>query len=153
MTKLLRIESEGYPSFVTTKTEKNIAYFKDSMNAESVISAIYFCREKGLMYLLSFVVMPDHSHIIFMPRKKDISQIMHSIKSYTANKINKLLKRRGNVWQQSFWEYKIPNREILLQKVRYIHNNPVRKGLCNIPEEYPFSSANLKYETDLRMFF
>ncbi|TES93221.1 MAG: hypothetical protein E3J87_02755 [Candidatus Cloacimonadota bacterium] len=153
MTNLLRIESEGYPSYVTTKTKKNIAYFKNSRHAETVISAIYFCHKKEWMYLLSFVVMPEHSHIIIIPRDKDSSQIMHSIKSYTANKINEFLKRKGNLWQQSFWEYTIPNRKILLQKVQYVHNNPVRKGLCNTPEEYPFSSANPRYETDLELFF
>ena len=153
MTNPLRIESVGHPSFVTTKTVKNIAYFNNSRNAETIISALYFCRKQGWMYLLSFVVMPDHLHTIFMPRNRNSFQIMHSIKSYTAKTINKIMGRTGNLWQKSFWEYKIPNKEILLQKVYYIHNNPIQKGLCDTPNEYPFSSANLRYETDLEIFF
>jgi REP element-mobilizing transposase RayT len=152
MTSLIRIESKGHPSFITTKTNKNIAYFKNTVSVETVISSIYVCREENWMSLLSFVVMPNHLHIIFMPRDKNPSQIMHSIKSYTAIKINKQLERRGNLWQHGFWEYKIPSIEILLQKIQYIHNNPVRKNLSTSPEEYPFSTANSKYKTDLEMF-
>lgn len=152
MANRLRIDVEGYPSFVTTKTNKNIPYFRDSESAQSLIQILYFCRQKGWFYLMGFVLMPDHLHIIFMPKDKNSSQIMHSIKSYSANEINKKLRRNGNLWQRSFWEHKIPDREILFQKIQYIYENPIRKGLCETPESYPFSSANPKYETDMEIF-
>ncbi|MGH8014685.1 MAG: hypothetical protein ACREBV_00655, partial [Candidatus Zixiibacteriota bacterium] len=49
-------------------------------------------------------------------------------------------KRRG-IWQERFDDLAIFGEEQFLVKLNYIHNNPVKKGLANAPEEYEFSSA------------
>jgi hypothetical protein len=63
--------------------------------------------------------------------------------------INKINNRNGRIWQTSFRDFTIYTREILLEKINYIYNNPIRKGLVPTADSYSFSSANPIYETDI----
>jgi hypothetical protein len=76
---------------------------------------------------------------------------MHSIKSFSSNEINRLNKRNGQVWQSGFRDFTIDTEELLLEKITYIHNNPVKKELVSRAEMYNFSSASPVFETDIGM--
>ncbi len=149
MGTLKRLNLECYPSFITTKTIDNYPFFSSPKNAEIVISALYFGRKHDWFNLVAFVIMPDHLHLIIVPAQKNISQAMHSIKSFSSNEINKINTRNGKVWQSSFRDFTIYTKDLLLEKIAYVHNNPVRKGLVSDANKYPFSSANAIYETDI----
>jgi REP element-mobilizing transposase RayT len=95
MSRLKRLNLKYYPSFITTKTINNYPIFSNPGNAEIVISTLYFGRENNWFSLITFVVMPDHLHLIIVPVRKNISQAMHSIKSFSAQEINKIINR-GN---------------------------------------------------------
>jgi putative transposase len=142
---------EYYPSFITTKTINNYPFFSNPRNANKVVSTLYFGRENNWFNLIAFVIMPDHLHLIIMPRKKNISQSMHSIKSFSSKEINKINNRNGQVWQPSFRDFTIYTNELLLEKIAYIHDNPVRKDLLSEASKYSFSSANPIYQTDIGM--
>lgn len=64
---------------------------------------------------------------------------MHSLKSYTANKCNKTLERNGSFWQREYFDRLIRDQNDLAQKVKYVLNNPVKAGLVERWNEYPFS--------------
>lgn len=97
-----------------------------------VSSLKYF---EGQKYDLdSFVIMPNHVHLIVTPRKGfELSQITHSWKSYSANKINKLLGLSGHLWQHESYDHIIRNEESLSQIRKYIENNPIKAGIV-IPD-------------------
>jgi len=78
---------------------------------------------------------------------------MHSIKSFSSKEINKIHNRNGQVWQPSFRDFTIYTKELLLEKIAYIHDNPIRKGLVSEASGYRFSSANPIYQTDLEIIF
>ena len=61
-----------------------------------------FGRRQKWYYLLSFVIMPDHMHLIIIPRKKNISECMKSIKGFSARKINEGFSRRGSIGRGVF---------------------------------------------------
>ena len=89
------------------------------------------------------VVMPDHVHIIFVPLVNEAAQEIYSlaeitqgIKGASAHKINRMLKRTGTVWQDESFDRVLRSSEKLDEKVRYIAENPVRKGLVVSPSEY-----------------
>ena len=92
--------------------------------------------------LYACVVMPDHVHLIIQPLKKaegavySIAEILHSIKSYSANQINKLLGRRGSVWLDENFDRIIRDEDEFLEKMSYIVNNPAKTGLIENPEDY-----------------
>lgn len=88
------------------------------------------------------VVMPDHVHLIFWPRRNgsglsySIPEIMKSIKGASAHKVNGLLRRKGQLWQTEFFDHVIRKDDNLQEKINYIRLNPVRRGLVERPEDY-----------------
>ena len=95
--------------------------------------------------LFAWVVMPNHVHSL-MTRFEDreLSDIFHSLKSYTAHEANKALHRTGQFWLEDYFDRYIRNAEHFRRTVQYIENNPVKAGLCEKPEDWPFSSAWFK---------
>jgi REP element-mobilizing transposase RayT len=138
---------------VTTITTKREPIFKISEAADIVLETILFGREQQWYYLLSFVIMPDHVHLVIIPREKKISDCMKSIKGFSARKINELLNKRGSIWQSGFYDYILDSEEKALSRMRYIEDNPVRKGIVTHAEDYVYSSAKNREETDFDNFF
>jgi len=81
----------------------------------------------------AFLAAPGYAH--------SLSNIMHSIKSYTAQEANKILERKGRFWFEDYFDRYIRNAKHFENAVSYIENNPVRAGLCRTSREWRFSSA------------
>jgi REP element-mobilizing transposase RayT len=91
------------------------------------------------------VVMPDHVHLIFTPlidaefrETVSLSRITKAIKGASAHLINRSLVRKGTVWQEESFDRVLRCSEKLDEKVEYVRNNAVRRGLVSAPEEYPW---------------
>ncbi len=89
------------------------------------------------------VVMPDHAHLILTPlintKAKcvySLAEIMDAIKGVSSHRINHRLGRHGRIWQAESFDHVLRSSESLDQKIVYILNNPVRKGLVSCPQEY-----------------
>jgi putative DNA methylase len=116
-------------------------------------------------HLLAYCVMPNHVHALFQPleeclrpQKTDaddeiisddradslspLSEIMHSLKSYTAHEANKLLGRSGQFWQHESYDHWVREEEELERIVNYIAWNPVKAKLVEQPYEWFFGSAH-----------
>ena len=126
-----------------------------------LIKAVERAREKHSFSLWAFIFMPDHVHLLIHPMDKeyDISQILKDIKSDTARKAVKYLKennpsglsklstgqqyRKYRFWQKGGgYDRNIIKESALVNSVRYIHNNPVRKALVDEPGKWHYSSYN-----------
>ncbi|HEY6305641.1 MAG TPA: transposase [Candidatus Angelobacter sp.] len=109
------------------------------------------------MRLLIAVVMPDHVHMVFIPLACEATrtcvapapppvsseiysfeEIVGAIKGASAHSVNKALKRSGAVWQDESFDHVVRHGEALEGKLRYVRENPVRKGLVSKPEDYPW---------------
>lgn len=60
------------------------------------------------------------------------------IKGASAHKVNKALDRKGKLWQEESFDHVLRSSESLDQKVEYVRQNPVRRGLVSSPGEYPW---------------
>ncbi len=119
------------------------AFLKDEKIAEIVRDALLFWNNEKYK-LFAWVIMPNHVHLLLRPKENfDVSKIMHSIKSFTANKANKLLNRKGDFWQHESFDRFIRNYKHFERVVSYIENNPVKANLCEKPSDWKFSSAFL----------
>jgi REP element-mobilizing transposase RayT len=97
--------------------------------------------------LAAWVVMPNHVHLLLTPLSGyTLSSIMHSLKSYTAGEANKLLRRQGALWQEEYFDRYIRDARHYAQTVAYIEANPVKAGLCLLPEDWPYGSARRRRE-------
>src|SRR6185312_344805 len=102
------------------------------------------------------VVMPDHVHLLLTPvtiadqsTSVSLTELLHSIKSYSANQINKLLRRKGSLWQDESFDRYIRSDADLEEKYNYIRDNPVKAGLVERFEDYRF--LYLQYDRPHRL--
>ena len=85
--------------------------------------------------------MPDHVHLVLTPLYDEhelfsIVEIMQGIKSSSAHQINRLLNRKGQVWQHESFDHVLRCEEAIAAKVQYVVENPVRAGLVRNVSEY-----------------
>ena len=133
-----------------------------------IIDALRFAIKKRRINLYAFVIMNNHIHIVWQqlpPFTK--SQVQLGFMKYTAQKIKydlqknnlHLLKefkvdtkdREYQIWKRNPLSIELFTPAVFHQKIDYIHNNPVRAGLCKYPEDYKYSSARY-YETGVDEF-
>jgi REP element-mobilizing transposase RayT len=97
--------------------------------------------------LLAWIVMPNHVHVLFQPVAGwTVATIAASWKKFTARKICDGRWDSGDgphatVWHREYWDRYIRNRRHFEQTVEYIHINPVKAGLVDCAEKWPWSSA------------
>ena len=129
---------------------------------EAIVDSFNYCqREKGLM-IHGYVIMPNHIHTILSAANGNLSDVLRDYKRFTSGRISELLNEAGNnrllnyfstaagrigrgneykVWQSGSHPEAIISNDFFIQKLNYIHNNPVRKGFVERPEYWMFSSA------------
>ena len=99
-------------------------------------------REKYHFLLTAWVFLPDHWHaIIFPPYPLTISRAMESIKVGSTHRINSGRRESGLLWQPRFFDRAVRTVQEYYEKVEYIHLNPVRAGLVERAEDWPWSSV------------
>jgi len=67
-----------------------------------------------------------------------LSEILGGIKSASAHAVNKELRRSGPVWQEETFDHVLRSGENLNEKLVYVVNNPVRRGIVKHPRDYPW---------------
>ena len=120
------------------------ALFNLSTDARQVVVDTIRRGEVSHFNLFIAAVMVDHVHLILFPLEvedgqwRDLSQITKGMKGASARAINRLLNRTGNVWQDESYDRIIRNEREMRQTWDYIYLNPVRAGLVEEAEDYPF---------------
>ena len=131
---------------VTTETWGRRALFRAEPWAGLIIDTLYHYR--GSAYLLhEFVVMPEHIHLLITP-VVSLEKAVQFIKGGFSYRAKKELGSNLEVWQTGFSDHRIRNTNDYAQHVRYIRENPVRKGIVLRAEDYPYSSALGGFELD-----
>lgn len=120
---------------------EGVTFLSDPRIAESIAETLFkFDRLKYDLH--SWVIMPNHVHILITAADGySLAEIMHSIKSFTANFANRILSGKGRFWSPEYFDRFIRNREHYAKAKKYIENNPVKAGLCREPEDWRWSSA------------
>jgi type I restriction enzyme R subunit len=102
---------------------------KDPANARIVADALrHFDGER--YELDSFVVMPNHVHVLFRPLGVHaLPEIVKTWKGFTAREINKRIGNTGELWQDEYWDRLIRNERHFFKVAEYIRENPVKAKL------------------------
>jgi len=84
--------------------------------------------------LFAWCIMPNHVHLIIQPRAGfHLDVILHSIKSFSANEINRVLGRSGPVWMKESFDHLIWSEASFRRHLEYVRTNPMIAGLFNWP--------------------
>ena len=100
--------------------------------------------------LIDWCVMPNHVHVLIEPLGSSLPTIVQGWKSVTARRANRLLRRSGQFWMRDYHDRYIRDPRHLHAARRYIWLNPVTAGLCREPAEWPWSSARLRNQEEVR---
>jgi putative transposase len=124
---------------------------RESEVAECIVDT--WLHFDGTRYrLLEWVAMPNHCHVLIEPLPGiALGTIVLSWKNFTARFINRFVGRRrvgaqveGRVWQREYWDRYIRNDQHLAAARHYIRMNPVKAGLVEHPQDWPWGSAGVQ---------
>lgn len=172
---LPKFNDSSYAHFVTTRTYESYPYFRNERLAGIVQEELTFYSRKYEFDLLGYVIMPNHLHLLVwwdVETKPEltISRVMNSIKTMTSKRVKRELfygngseykgsladigqatQRHFQLWQAGFYDFNIYTEEKLLEKLEYLHGNPVKAGLASTPAEYCWSSYQDYFSEDKRI--
>jgi putative transposase len=119
--------------FTSTRAHLGRRVFQSDRNANLMIEVLRSC-----------VVMPDHVHLLItVDGQMTIEKAMQLIKGRFSYRLKKELGYLGEVWQRGFSEVSVYDESSLKAHREYIAQNPVRAGLVNSSEEYPYCFTSL----------
>jgi REP-associated tyrosine transposase len=131
---------------ITTSTWTRHDLFCNERWANLLMDTIYHYR--GSAYLLQeFVIMPDHLHALITPLTS-LEKAVQFIKDGFSYRAKKELGSNMEIWQKGFSDHRVRDGSDYRVHASYVRQNPVRKGLCERPEEYPYCSASGRFELD-----
>jgi putative transposase len=124
--------------FVSAVTANRRRLFQVDANAELMTDVLQHYRAEGRFALHAFVIMPDHVHVLITPAHEvSLEKAVQFIKGGFSFR----LKSKRDVWERSYNEVQILERERFEACKGYIEENPAKAGLCATAAEYMFSSA------------
>jgi REP element-mobilizing transposase RayT len=158
-----------YSQYFTATNLEWQKLLKPDKNKDILISSLRFLVQDNRVKIFAFVPiaigMDNHIHLIWqMMPDNDPKAVQRDFLKYTAQRIKKDLTvnhpkvleyfkvgakdRAYQFWERNALSVELRRHEVFIQKLEYIHWNPVKAGICTIPEEYKYSSA-LFYETGI----
>jgi REP element-mobilizing transposase RayT len=149
-----------YPQFVTITNLEWKKLLKPGKYKDIVIDSFRFLVKEKRIILYAFVIMDNHLHLIWqMQAGIKAADVQRDLLKYAAQQIKRDLAknhpqvlerfkvnakdRRYQFWERNALSIELSTEKVFQQKLNYIHENPVRAGLCKLPEEYHYSSASL----------
>jgi putative transposase len=151
----------GHAHELTFSCYRKEPYFNDITACHILLEEIEKARQIFNVDIWAYVIMPNHVHLLFWPKNHDydIAEIQKSIKGITSHKYSELLsknkpelhetflvndrgKKQIRFWQRGGgFDRNLWNNRPIFDSIKYIENNPVRKGLAGKANEWEWSSA------------
>ncbi|HLY28482.1 MAG TPA: hypothetical protein VKQ72_19195 [Aggregatilineales bacterium] len=119
---------------------------------EAVASTLLAAHDKGTFDLLGFVVLPNELQLLIIPHGKPISDLLNALEgelSATASALPLPEISGKTVFDTDFYREKCDSSEEVRQRLRWMHDAPVRSRLATMSKAFPLSSANEKYRSKL----
>jgi putative transposase len=160
------VYAQEWPQFFTATIQEWKHLLKEDVYKNIIVDAIAFLVKEGKVTINGFVIMSNHLHIIWQSKgENSIQKIQNSFIKHTSKEFKKQLEidnnlaayevnasdRKYNFWKRDSLNIELYTAAVFNQKLNYIHNNPVKAGLCSLPEDYHYSSA-LFYESGIDHF-
>jgi putative transposase len=137
------------PYFVTSRTWESRSLFVTTPPCGIFVEALFHYRNQGAYRLHAFVLMPEHFHVLLTPASPvTLERAVQYIKGGSARRLGKELGLHFPVWQRGFSDHRLRDVEDYQIHVRYIEHNPVKRGLVELANQYPWSSASGKFQLD-----
>jgi putative transposase len=136
--QLKRYQSSGHFHFITFSCYHRLPYLTDDRSRIVTEEMIESLRRRHGFYLFGYVLMPEHIHLLLSePKHHPLSTTLNVLKT----EISKQIKgNRDQFWQTRYHDFNVITHRKYVEKLRYLHRNPVKRGLVREPADWPWSS-------------
>jgi len=142
MPRIARIVGAGYPHHLVQRGNNRENVFLDRTDYEKYLFFLAkYSEEKGAG-ILAYCLMPNHVHLLVTPwHAETLAKMMQGVTLCYTQHFNRKNGRTGRLWECRYHSTIIDRDSYLWTVAKYIENNPVRAGISEKPEDYPYSSA------------
>jgi putative transposase len=154
--RLHRYYGAGYSHFITT-SYRRLPLLGSARNRDLFLRVLESVRRRYHFVVVGYVVMPEHVHLLIgEPQRGDPSLVMKALKQGFARRLLKQPRAErnskqlslweapvdhGRIWQPRFYDFVVFSEHKRVEKLRYMHRNPVKRGLVLEPEQWYWSSS------------
>ena len=114
--------------------------FEDSEDCDKFIQILKECKAVSEFKLFAYCLMGNHIHLLIKPEKEPLEQVFKRIGGRYVYWYNVKYQRVGHLFQDRFKSEPVEDDSYFLTVIRYIHQNPVKAGLCKNIQDYKYSS-------------
>jgi putative transposase len=149
--RLKRYYNAKHLHFITCSCYRRRQRLGTPQRRDLFLKVLEQARQRYQFVVVGYVVMPEHFHLLISePEKGDPSVVMKVVKQRFARMVHK--KRSSSqldlwaesedehVWQKRFYDFNVWSERKRVEKLRYVHRNPVKRGLVATPEQWAWSS-------------
>jgi putative transposase len=135
---LERFQNAGQTHFITFSCYHRRPMFTTDSSRQVFEFALERVRKIFQLRVYGYVVMPEHVHLLVSePQRGTLADALKSLKQSVSRR---LIANADHFWQKRYYDFNVCNHPQFVEKIRYIHCNPVKRGLCERPEDWPWSS-------------
>lgn len=141
---LKRLHQSGQSHFVTFSCYHRLPKLANPAACQVFLEALELARKRFAIRIYGYVLMPEHVHLLLSEAESaTLASALRSVKIATAKQIRAQSSASGDgdpFWQARYYDRNIRDYREFVVKLRYLHRNPVKRGLCQSPEQWPWSS-------------
>ncbi|SRR5258708_3616022 len=149
---LKRYYGQDHLHFLTCSCYHRQAWLASARLRDLFIQILEEVRQRFGFVVVGYVVMPEHIHLLISePERGTPSTVMQVLKQRYARRLLRRRKRSDaqgelwphpeqQVWQRRFYDFNVWSARKRIEKLRYMHRNPVKRGLVLEPEQWEWSS-------------
>ena len=133
---LKRYQQEGDDHFITFSCHHRKPYLNTPTARDIFLDSLERTRSRYQFEVLGYVVMPEHVHLLVSePPDDPLSKAMQALKISVARRLTE-----RPFWQTRYYDFNVFTRDKRIEKLKYMHRNPVKRGLVTQPEDWRWSS-------------
>jgi putative transposase len=141
MPRTARASEAGYCYHVLNRGNARSEVFHKPEDYEAFLRAVGEASVRLPMRLLAYCLMPNHFHLVVRPHAAgDLSRWMQWLMTTHVRRYLRHYHHSGHVWQGRFKAFPVQDDDHLITVVRYVERNPLRAGLVERSEDWPWSS-------------
>ncbi len=134
---LYRFQQSGNLHFVTFSCYRRAALLATPQARDIFEQTLEQVRKWYGVYIIGYVVMPEHIHLLMTePERSTLSVVLQMLKQNVAHRVSPGVR----FWQPRYYDFNVWSAEKRVEKLKYLHRNPVRRGLVERPEDWKWSS-------------
>jgi putative transposase len=141
---LLRLHHSGLSHFLTLSRYHRLPLLEEMHMQDAFLEVLEEVRQRFGMHVYGYVIMPEHVHLLMSePEGGTLSRAMQLLKTTVSLRARKGGYRTAGsmpFWQARYFDHNVRNHAGFVTQLRYIHRNPVKRGLCKAPEDWTWSS-------------